>query len=561
MKVIPHQKVKMLILLFLGGIILSFIGFQVITAIKNDKRQANSGDRTPISELAPYSILTPPTWLYKKTAKNTEFAYDTDSEGLRVKLGDKEYLVKTNADGSVDIYEINDDGSLSRIDDDKTRGMVNSAVLDVALNGNDESIKSLLKDNIPELTRNVAGSSIGDSDLQKLIDMVNASTGSSLTLDEVKKRLANGEKLADILNGATSSEPTSWLDNFLKGSGMTPEEFQKFLDANNLTPEDFQRMMEANGITSYNDFKNLKDEAYPSYKNGLDELTARATKNKNISSAIVPNPPDRNLLSEKEKDKNDPLSGLTPVAYNPNGFDTSSNSNVDAALRNLSTNSSTYNSQNGQSEKNEFLKNGRDVEISGEFLTSNDIAVGTVIPCILINGVNTDLPGYIIAQTTQNIYDSVNHKNLLIPKGTRLFAEYDSAVSFGQSRVLVVFTSLTRPDGYYTNLPSFAGTDALGYSGYEGDVNNHVGSILAGSVLSSLIDVGLSVATTNIQDSTARAITNAFTDNAQKTTDKYLDKVTNRQPTIKIKPGTNVSILVNRNLTLPNIKQAKRSFI
>ena len=558
MKTIPHQKVKMLILIFLGIIILSFIGFHVFMAIKTDKNKAKSSS-APISELAPYSILTPPTWLYKKTAKNTEFAYDIDSAGLRVKIGDNEYLVKTNTDGSVDIYKINKDGSLTKVDDAKTKGMVNSAALDVALNGNDEGVKSLLKNNIPELSKNVSGSSFTDGELQKIIDMVNASTPSSLTLDDVKNRLANGEKLADILNGAASKEPTSWLDNFLSGSGITAEDFQKFLDTNNLTPEEFQKMMETNGIKNYSEFKDLKDKAYPSYKNGNSDLTSRALSNKNISSSIVPNPPDKNLLAQKEKNKEDPLTGLTPIAYNPSSSLTSSG-NMDTALKNLATSSSSYEAQNKQKEKTDFLTAGTNAKIEGKFLTSNDIAVGTVIPCILINGINTDLPGYIIAQTTQNIYDSKNHTNLLIPKGTRLFAQYDSAVTFGQSRVLVTFSSLSRPDGYYTNLPSFAGTDELGFAGYEGNVNNHIASILGAGVLSSLIDIGFGIATSQIQDTTARAITNALTDNTQKTADKYLDKIINKQPTIKIAPGTNVSILVNKNLTLPDVKQ-QRSLI
>ena len=100
----------------------------------------------------------------------------------------------------------------------------------------------------------------------------------------------------------------------------------------------------------------------------------------------------------------------------------------------------------------------------------------------------------------------------------------------------------------------------MGFAGYEGNVNNHIASILGAGVLSSLIDIGFSIATSQIQDTTARAITNALTDNTQKTADKYLDKITNRQPTIKIAPGTNVSILVNKNLTLPDVQQ-KRSFI
>lgn len=551
MKTIPHQKVKLLIIAFCGALILSFVAFQVITAIKNDRRNSLSKSETPISELAPYSILTPPTWLYKRTSKNTEFAYDKDSAGLRVKIGDNEYLVKTNSDGTSDIYTIGDDGSLTKVEDDKTRGMVNSAVLDILLNGKDEAINSLLKNNIPSFTQNVSGSSFTDDELQTIIDMANASSPSSLTLENVKERLKKGEKLSSILNNPTPSlSDDEWLDNFLENSGITKDDFLSFLDSNSLSTSDFRDIMDANGIKSYEEFKKLKDKAYPSYADPNSILASRALSNRDLSSRIVPNPPDRNILPNINTNDNSKLE-LTPLAYNPSTI--SSGSSMDSAIKNLST--SPYKLQNDQQNKIDFQANGADTKIEGSFLTSNDITVGTIIPCILINGINTDLPGSIIAQTTQNIYDSLNHTNILLPKGTRLFADYNSVVSFGQNRVQVVFKHLARPDGYYTNLPNFIGTDELGRSGYSGELNNQTGAFIGGSILSALIDIGLGTVGAQVQDNTLNSIVKAFTDNTQKTADKYLDKIINKQPTIKIAPGTNVSILVNKNLTLPDVKK------
>ncbi|TCV69321.1 type IV secretion system protein VirB10 [Neorhizobium sp. S3-V5DH] len=98
---------------------------------------------------------------------------------------------------------------------------------------------------------------------------------------------------------------------------------------------------------------------------------------------------------------------------------------------------------------------------------------GSVIPVTLISGINSDLPGRITAQVSQNVYDSATGHRLLIPQGTKLFGRYDSKVSFGQSRVLVVWSDIIFPNGSTLQIGGMAGTDAEGYGGFNDRVNNH----------------------------------------------------------------------------------------
>lgn len=218
--------------------------------------------------------------------------------------------------------------------------------------------------------------------------------------------------------------------------------------------------------------------------------------------------------------------------------------------------SNEYKTQNGQDEKRNFVNSQRDVQITTEWLTQNHIAQGSIIPIILINGVNSDLPGEIIGEVSQNIYDSLTGKNLLIPKGTRVIATYDSAVTYGQTRLLVVWNYLVRPDGFAMNLPGFTGTNKLGYSGVEGAVDAHIGSIVGGAALSSVIDIGLGVATSLVNDSIFKNGVASVANTVASTGQKYLDKQINRQPTIVISPGTYASLLVSKNLKLENYKGA-----
>lgn len=96
---------------------------------------------------------------------------------------------------------------------------------------------------------------------------------------------------------------------------------------------------------------------------------------------------------------------------------------------------------------------------------------GSVIPATLITGINSDLPGRISAQVSQNVYDSATGHHLLIPQGTKLFGRYDSKVSLGQSRVLVVWTDIIFPNGSTLQIGGMAGTDAQGYGGFRDRVD------------------------------------------------------------------------------------------
>ena len=175
------------------------------------------------------------------------------------------------------------------------------------------------------------------------------------------------------------------------------------------------------------------------------------------------------------------------------------------------------------------------------------LQAGAVIPAALITGIRSDLPGQITAQVTENVYDSPTGSLLLIPQGTRIIGQYDDGVTFGQRRVLLVWTRLILPGGRSIVLERLPGADASGYAGLEDGVDYHWWDLMKSAGLSTLLAVGTELATSD-EDRLLRAIR----DGAQDTINQAGQQIVQRQlqvaPTLTIRPGFPVRVIVTRDL-------------
>ena len=181
------------------------------------------------------------------------------------------------------------------------------------------------------------------------------------------------------------------------------------------------------------------------------------------------------------------------------------------------------------------------------------IMSGTIIAAALVTGVNSDLPGQMIATVTQNIYDTVTGNYLLIPQGSRMMGSYDAQVAFGQRRVLLVWTRLIMPDGTSITLDHLKGVDVAGYAGLEDQVNSHWGRIFVGAALSTLLGVNAALATPN-QMLNSGSVTVAVRQSSQDSLNQVGQQLTrknlNVQPTLVVRPGFPLGIIVNKDLIL-----------
>lgn len=178
------------------------------------------------------------------------------------------------------------------------------------------------------------------------------------------------------------------------------------------------------------------------------------------------------------------------------------------------------------------------------------VQAGTVIPAALITGIKSDLPGQITAQVTEHVYDSPTGVHLLIPQGSRLIGAYDSQVAFGQSRVLLVWNRIVMPDGTSIVLERLQGTDPQGFSGLEDEVDYHWGQLFRAAVLSTLLGVGTQIGSDDEESQIAQAIRESAQGTASNVGQQIVSRQLNIQPTLTIRPGFPVRVIVNRDLVM-----------
>jgi len=195
-------------------------------------------------------------------------------------------------------------------------------------------------------------------------------------------------------------------------------------------------------------------------------------------------------------------------------------------------------------------------------LSPFELKRGSVIPATLITGINSDLPGRIAAQVSQNVYDSATGRRLLIPQGAKLFGRYDSKVAFGQSRVLVVWTDIVFPDGSTLQIGGMAGTDAEGYGGFHDKVDNHYLKTFGSAVLIALIGTGIDMAmpessTLATQDTASDAARRNFGETFGRVAERTIGKNLKVQPTLKIRPGYKFNVLVDQDIVFPGVYRGR----
>ena len=213
--------------------------------------------------------------------------------------------------------------------------------------------------------------------------------------------------------------------------------------------------------------------------------------------------------------------------------------------------------QNRQDQKEAFLQSGStETRNTGHLQLPSSpyqVMAGTVIAGALVTGIQSDLPGDVIATVTEPVYDTATGQHLLIPQGSRILGRYNSQVSYGQSRVQVVWNRIILPDTSSLTLDNLVGTDPAGYAGLEDGVDWHWDRVFAGAVLTTLLGVGAELAAPENRQDGDRVII-AGRDSAQDSINQVGQEMTRRnlniQPTLTERPGLSVRIIVNRDLVL-----------
>ncbi|MGC1304679.1 MAG: TrbI/VirB10 family protein [Caulobacteraceae bacterium] len=214
--------------------------------------------------------------------------------------------------------------------------------------------------------------------------------------------------------------------------------------------------------------------------------------------------------------------------------------------------------QNGQGEKAAFERTVAAQDYIDAHIqkprSPYEVKAGSVIAAALLTPINSDLPGEIIAQVTQPVYDHVTGRYVLIPQGARIIGRYDSQVAYGQNRAMVVWHRVIFPNGNSINFGTMNGTDASGTAGVADRVNDHWGQLAKGIVLSTLLSVGTSSAQQAQARTSGGLVLNSGASGLANEADNVGSRITardlNRQPTIEIRQGMQVRVLVDKDMVL-----------
>lgn len=227
-----------------------------------------------------------------------------------------------------------------------------------------------------------------------------------------------------------------------------------------------------------------------------------------------------------------------------------------AGLPNPNTDDDTRRADpSGQRAKLAFLKQGPDDAIYNPHdeqkpVSPYQLMAGTIIPASLVTGLSSDLPGFVIAQVTENVFDSVAGRHLLIPQGARLVGKYDSVIAFGQERALVVWQRIIRPDGTSIVIDNLPATDEAGYAGIADKVDFHTWKLIKGIALSTLLGVGTELSLGSNESDLVQAIRESTQENVNRAGQSIVQRTLDIQPTITIRPGWPLRVIVNKDIVL-----------
>ncbi len=224
---------------------------------------------------------------------------------------------------------------------------------------------------------------------------------------------------------------------------------------------------------------------------------------------------------------------------------------VDSARLNLDL----IRDQNDQQRKVDFVAQAPERGIYNDYklerpISPYQVMAGTVIAASLLTGLNSDLPGTVTAQVTENIFDSATGRIVLIPQGSRLIGTYDSVVAFGQSRALLVWQRIIMPDGSSIRIDNLPASDTAGYTGLADEVDYHTWTLLKGIAMSTLLGVGTQATFGSSSSNLVEAIRQSTQESTNQAGQRIVEKDIEIQPTLTVRPGFPLRVIVHKDLIL-----------
>lgn len=197
------------------------------------------------------------------------------------------------------------------------------------------------------------------------------------------------------------------------------------------------------------------------------------------------------------------------------------------------------------------------------------VQAGSIIPAVMISGLNSDISGQIVAQVRENVYDSISGKYLLVPQGSKLVGQFSNQVAYGQDRIAVAWQRVIYPNGYSISLKGIPGSDVAGFSGFYDQVDNHYWRIFGASFVMGVITAGMQYSQnntnsnvqsggygfTNPNPTVGQTVAGSLGQQLGSTGMMITQKNLNIAPTITIRQGYKFTIMMTADVALKPYKQ------
>ena len=365
--------------------------------------------------------------------------------------------------------------------------------------------------------------------------------------NEIKEKSAKSD-LNIAANQIAKMERQSLINkqNIFKDSNKTVKNDDSDLDNLqdiNEDDYDFQKDYE-----EYLRIEESKPLPQPAYQNPIPNKIKEKRSSDFEKALSAPTKVDLNFsknMVQSSSTKNDPYSYLSANQINElkRGKE---------ALEKMSTISQETNgtlNDYAYLQNNDFKLNHNVESITNPFV----IKQGSVIPAVLLTGINSDLPGQVSAQVTNDVLDSPFGNSILIPKGSKLIGQYGSGPGFGQTRIMMGFNRLIFPDGKSLNLEAMPGTGSDGYSGFKADVNNHWLKLISYSVFLGGITTAITLSTDAAYDSEGKitpqaALSQSMGEILGRTMSQVIERNLSLSPTLTVKPGFRFNVAVTKDI-------------
>ncbi len=508
---VSQKRINKRSVFILGGILLGVVlaitvAATVLRSVKQEKEEIAAKAAAEKEYDTPPNTAVAPTQIRYADLTEGGATYSTGTDYIVINQGNQN--IRVNQDGTVDIVDA--DGKVIR-----------------SLSGSDK-----------------------ESAVQTAVQIMEADVFADMALSGLESPHQNPQGTQTPSAETSAKTPTVTAE---------PEDYREkvylILSQHGLTEDDLYRQVYTGGSTPTT-FWNMVEKGYldpEEYISGIKvgEAQSQTADMEQTGAKISADIPSQQKTSSDAAE--------TQSSAYPDWLDSDINyadtlSAVLSSLGGTTGGSGTdWENTNRQAEKQNWLDAQQGAVRTTNQLTEWDLAPGTIINMTLITGLNTDMPGQVVGQIRGNVYDSLTGTRILIPKGSRVVGTYSSGVAFGQKRVAIAWNQIITPDGYVFSGLGFNAVDGQGFSGAQDQVFNHIWETLGGALLASLIDFGAAEAKgytqETLQGNVAMDAANAAATSLVNTTEtvgqKYVGLLTNRQPTIVIRPGAQLSMIVN----------------